>query len=133
MGQTQLLMIVLAVIIVGIAVAVGITQFSESAVTANRDAVAADCQLIVAKAQQWYRKPTSLGGGGNSFTGVTLAKLGISASNQNATSYTLTQTAGNQITVVGTGVEESPTSGSALVVTINYFVANDSTAYADTM
>ena len=133
MGQTQLLMIVLAVIIVGIAVAVGITQFGESAVAANRDAVAGDCQLIVAKAQQWYRKPTSLGGGGNSFTGLALAKLGISASNQNATSYTLTQTGGNQITVVGTGVEESPTTGSALTVTINYFSANDSTAYADTM
>ena len=41
-----------AVIIVGIAVAVGITQFGESAVAANRDAVAADCQLIVAKAQR---------------------------------------------------------------------------------
>ena len=39
MGQTQLLMIVLAVIIVGIAVAVGISQLGESALAANKDAL----------------------------------------------------------------------------------------------
>ena len=132
MGQTQLLMIVLAVIIVGIAVAVGITQFGESAVAANRDAVAGDCHLIVAKAQQWYRKPTSLGGGGNAFTGLTLADIGVSSSNQNG-SYALTIDAANQITIVGTGNESSPTTGSALTVTVEYFAANDSTSYLDDM
>ena len=112
MGQTQLLMIVLAVIIVGIAVAVGITQFGESALTANRDAVASDCQVIVSKSQGWYRKPTSLGGGGNKFTGLTLAKIGAGASNQNG-SYALTIDSATQITVVGTG-NENTSGGSAI-------------------
>ena len=40
MGQSQLLMIILGVIIVGIAIAVGIGQFGESALAANRDAIA---------------------------------------------------------------------------------------------
>ena len=37
MGQQQLLLIVLGVIVVGIAVAVGMNQFSTSATEANRD------------------------------------------------------------------------------------------------
>ena len=131
MGQTQLLMIVLAVIIVGIAVAVGITQFGESALTANRDAVAQDCQRIVSQTQQWYRKPTSLGGGGNTFTGVTLPKIGVGSSNQNG-SYALTVDSANQITVVGTG-NELTAAGANVAVTIAYYAANDSMAYSDNM
>ena len=42
MGQQQLLLIILGVIVVGIAVAVGITMFSDSAISANRDAVTND-------------------------------------------------------------------------------------------
>ena len=42
MGQQQLLLIVLSVIIVGIAVAVGITTFQSNAVEANRQAVISD-------------------------------------------------------------------------------------------
>ena len=118
-------------IIVGIAVAVGITQFGESALTANRDAVAGDCQVIVSKSQGWFRKPTSLGGGGNTFTGLTLGKIGASSSNQNG-SYALTVDSATQITVVGTG-NENTSGGSAVEVTIEYFSGNDSTAYADNM
>ncbi len=131
MGQTQLLMIVLAVIIVGIAVAVGIGQFGESALAANRDAVAVDCQTVISKAQGWYRKPTSLGGGGNSFTGLALSDLGVDASNENG-GYALTVNSTSQITVVGTGTENN-SAGAAIAVTIQYFATNDSTAYSDTM
>ncbi len=42
MGQQQLLLIILGVIIVGIAVAVGITMFKTNAVSANRDALIGD-------------------------------------------------------------------------------------------
>ena len=71
MGQQQLLLIILGVIIVGIAVAVGITMFQDNAVSANRDAVTNDLVQLAAKSQQFFRKPVSLGGGGNSFTLIT--------------------------------------------------------------
>ena len=71
MGQQQLLLIILGVIIVGIAVAVGITMFQDNAVDQNRSAVIADLTTLSAKAQQYYAKPTTLGGGGNSFVGLT--------------------------------------------------------------
>ncbi len=76
MGQQQLLLIILGVIVVGIAVAVGITMFQDNAVSANRDAVVNDLVNLAARAQQFYRRPTSLGGGQNSFAG--LATNGIS-------------------------------------------------------
>jgi len=70
MGQQQLLLIILGVIVVGIAVAVGITMFSDSAINANRDALSNDLVNLASRAQQFYRRPTSLGGGGNSFTAL---------------------------------------------------------------
>jgi Tfp pilus assembly protein PilE len=69
MGQQQLLLIVLGVIIVGIAVVVGINVFSASAASSNREAITADLTNLASMAQQFYRKPLALGGGGNSFTG----------------------------------------------------------------
>lgn len=131
MGQNQLLMIVLSVIIVGVSVAVGIGQFGENATVANRDALAADTQRIVSNAQQWYRKPVSLGGGGNAFTGLSLANLGISATNQNG-GYALTVDSAQQITIVATGNEKNA-AGNNVQVTLEYFAANDSTAYTDNM
>ena len=131
MGQTQILMIVLAVIIVAIAVTVGISQFSESALQANRDAIASDCMRVVASGQQWYKKPTSLGGGGNSFTGMTFGSLGIDSSSANGT-VSLTVDSGNQITVTGTG-NENTTGGSAVEVTMEYYATQDSFATSDNM
>ena len=70
MGQQQLLLIILGVIVVGIAVAVGITMFNDSAVSANRDAVTNDLMNFASRAQQYYRRPTALGGGGGSFANL---------------------------------------------------------------
>ena len=81
MGQTQILMIVLSVIIVGISVAVGISQFGETAVSANQNAVVFECRRIMEVAHHWYRKPTSMGGGGRSFNGLTLTELNTSGEN----------------------------------------------------
>jgi len=69
MGQQQLLLIVLGVIIVGIAIVVGINLFSASSLEANRDALVADNMNLAALAQQFYKKPSALGGGNNTFTG----------------------------------------------------------------
>ena len=69
MGQQQLLLIVLGVIIVGIAVVVGINLFNANAKEAAKDGVVSDCTNLGAMAQQYYKKPTSMGGGGNTFTG----------------------------------------------------------------
>ena len=109
MGQQQLLLIILGVIIVGIAVAVGITMFQDNAESANRDAVTNDLVQLAAKSQQYFRKPTSLGGGGNSFVGLSADAAGILklvsthfSTNDNGV-YTIS-TAGTATTLVLTGV-----------------------------
>ena len=73
MGQQQLLLIVLGVIIVGIAIAVGISMFKSNAQSSNRDQVINDLDNLAAKAQQFYRKPSAMGGGQQTFNGFGLA------------------------------------------------------------
>jgi len=122
MGQQQLLLIILGVIVVGIAVAVGITMFSDNAVSANRDAVSNDLVNLAARAQQFYRRPAALGGGGNSFVGLSadatgLAKLTNMAGGKNANGTYSIATAGtaNQVVLRGVGTE---TIGAGTYVTM---------------
>jgi hypothetical protein len=67
MGQQQLLLIVLGVIVVGIAVVVGINLFNANAETSTQDSIVSQGTNLGAMAQQYYKKPVSMGGGGNSF------------------------------------------------------------------
>ncbi len=69
MGQQQLLLIVLGVIIVGIAVVVGINLFNANAEESAKDTLISEGVNLGAMAQQYYKKPDAMGGGGNSFAG----------------------------------------------------------------
>ena len=116
MGQQQLLLIVLGVIIVGIAVVVGINVFTASSMNANRDAVISDLTTLAAMAQQHFRKPTAMGGGGNAFTGwVVPASLSQTANMSAAVTPTVTATS---ITLVGTGTETGTNGSSEVLVTM---------------
>ena len=131
MGQTQILLIVLSVIIVGVAVAVGIDQFAENALTSNRDAVAADCQRLISQSMQYYRKPTSLGGGGNAFTGLTFQKIGADTLNQNGV-FSVSVTDADNISIVGVG-SENKSDGTPVQVTIGYTGSTNTFAYTDNL
>ena len=67
MGQQQLLLIVLGVIIVGVAIVAGIAMFNAGAEESAKDELVSQCVVIGANAQQFYRKPYQMGGGGNTF------------------------------------------------------------------
>lgn len=62
MGTQQILLIVLSVIVVGAAIAVGIDMFNKQDYTSNRSAAAADVQLFLTQVLQYYKMPTQLGG-----------------------------------------------------------------------
>jgi len=128
MGQQQLLLIVLGVIIVGIAVVVGINLFNANAEEAAKDGVVSDCTNLGAMAQQHYKKPGSMGGGANTFdgsgtNGVTWAIPANLVTTANGT-YTATVGA-QQVDLVGDPLETSygwtvqttvtPTSISTLI------------------
>ncbi len=73
MGQQQLLLVVLGVIIIGIAIAVGITMFRSSAQSSNRDRVIDDLERLGGEAQAYYRKPTTMAGGEGDFRNFSLS------------------------------------------------------------
>ncbi len=56
----------------GIAIVVGINLFTSSSIQSNRDAILSEGEHISIIAQQYYRKPLAIGGGGNSFKGFTI-------------------------------------------------------------
>lgn len=114
MGQQQLLLIVLGVIIVGIAVVVGINVFTASSSQANRDAVIADCTNLASLAQQYYRKPTALAGGGNTFTGWTVPPALDTTGNGTYSAVVAAQS----ITLTGTGNEKGDNGTTNVGVTM---------------
>ena len=74
MGQQQLLLLVLGVVIVGLAVVVGIQAFSENQSKANADAMVNDGVRIASDIQAWALKPAAFGGA-DGWTNVTPADV----------------------------------------------------------
>ncbi|MEK6570322.1 MAG: hypothetical protein AABZ61_03065 [Bacteroidota bacterium] len=112
MGQQQLLLIILGVIIVGIAVVIGITMFKDNAISANRDSVTNDLVNLGARAHQFYRRPVALGGGGSSFAGLTMDKLARPATgnqwvNEDGTFEILGTPSSTEVTLKGVGVQKN--------------------------
>lgn len=119
MGQQQLMLIILGVIVVGIAVSVVITMFQDNAVSSNRDAVTNDLVNFASRAQQFFRRPVMLGGGQGKFDNLTDMKMLTSmpgAANENGT-YTLQAGTGRgPITITGVGVETGNDDSSPVKV-----------------
>jgi outer membrane murein-binding lipoprotein Lpp len=69
MGQQQLLLIVLGVIIVGVAVVTGINLFEANARQAKMDELTSEVTNFAISAMQYYQKPQTMGGGGKRFYG----------------------------------------------------------------
>ena len=101
MGQQQLLLIILGVIIVGIAIAVGLQLFQAGSVGANQDAIINDLMNIAAHAQQYMIRPESMGGGGGSFDGYDLP--GRLENTGNGT-YSLVSATDDGVEIMGTSL-----------------------------
>ena len=109
MGQQQLLLIILGVIIVGIAIAVGLSLFSAQSVQSNRDAIINDLNNLAAQAYQFRIRPSSMGGGQGDYTTFTVpTKM---QTNENGT-YTAAPTTN---TIVFTAVSAQNPSNSIKV------------------
>ena len=110
MGQQQLLLIIAGVVIIGLAVLVGVAMFQDNAIDHNRSVVIADLKTLASKAQHYYSRPMTMGGGNNSFVGLTADAWGIGllagtafTNNANGT-YTILPPGGTPTQVVLQGV-----------------------------
>ena len=80
MGQQQLLLLVLGIVIVGIAVVAGIQAFSEGKEKAERDAAISDAMRIISDVQAWMLKPAAFGGPSETNPNVSWQALGFPTS-----------------------------------------------------
>jgi len=115
MGQTQLLLIILGVIIVGVAIYVGVTAFTANAEESTRSAIIQDLQNFAAQAIAHYKKVEGLGGGGGkSFKDITIRQLFPNVENANAR-YFVANAADEECVIVGMGKVVSSNGDSVCV------------------
>lgn len=105
MGQQQLLITILVTIIIGVATVIAINTMQSSRTKANKSAVRQDMLMILSDAQIYYLKTKMMGGGGNSFDGISeINILSVEPVNENGT-YEINGS-GNTVTVDGTGTAD---------------------------
>ena len=102
MGQQQILLIVLAIIIIGVAIAVSVQLFRSNAIEAKRDVLIEETTSLAAIAIQYYKKPVELGGGGNSFEDWEIPPQMVQTFNGNFMRAVVNAT---EVIITGTGSE----------------------------
>ncbi len=122
MGQQQLLLLVLGIVIVGLAVVVGIQAFGENQKKANADALVNDAIRIASDAQAFNLKPEAFGGGGGDFDGIKLGALGYKVdtgvyTNLNGT-FAFTAIAAGSVTITGCSVQSYSDTWNQVTVTL---------------
>jgi len=115
MGQQQLLLIILGVIIVGIAIAVGLSLFSAQSVQSNRDAIINDLNNLAAQAYQFRIRPSSMGGGQGDYTTFSIPNK--MQTNENGT-YVIT-TAGSTTAGIVITATSAQNASNTIKVTID--------------
>jgi hypothetical protein len=103
MGQQQLLLIVLGVIIVGIAIILGIVLFQQNAIDQKRDLLINEGLNVANNAIEYYHKHPTFAGGGFSFEGWQIPSQMLSSGNGDYT-YSV-DVSSDQVEIIGTGNE----------------------------
>lgn len=116
MGQQQLLLIVLGIIVVGVAVMLGINVFRQNAIDQKRNSVTNECINLASMAMSYFRKPKSYGGGENSFYGWDVPP----ELRQTATGSFRASVYDDSVVIIGTGNEVTTGNDSVKVQTSVY-------------
>lgn len=120
MGQQQLLLIVLGVIIVGVAVVLAIVLFRQNSIEVKRDLLVNESLNLANMALEYSKKPTMLGGGSNDFTNW---KIPTELKTTETGSYEVF-TYKDSVEIIGTGnevVTGSDVIKTKVVVSLNGF------------
>ena len=102
MGQTQLLLVILGVLLVGVAIFVGVSMFEANSIENTRNAIITDLNGFASRAHAYYWKSTTQGGGNKSFVGVTIRLIFPMEENSNARFY-LESAAQENCVIMGVG------------------------------
>lgn len=77
MGQQQLLILILVTIIVGLATIVAVNTFQATRISTNIDAIRQQVLTAHNYSLAHYNRPVALGGGGGSFSGLTMQSINL--------------------------------------------------------
>ena len=113
MGQQQLLLIILGIIVVGVAIAIAMTLFRANAIDRKREILVNESLNIGSIAISYYKKPQMMGGGGKTFTGWQIPTQLQSTVNGTYTA----QVSADNVVITGTGTEVVTESDSIKVET----------------
>ncbi|MCK4546137.1 MAG: hypothetical protein KAW17_01735 [Candidatus Eisenbacteria sp.] len=123
MNSTQIVLLVVGVLLLGLAAFVGITQFGGDRSVANEEALSWDASLIVAAAERWYKES-----GTQSFEGLTIEMLNAKPSNDNGT-FEFQNVTEKGFQLIATGVEDGDGDGDPLQIRLTYNAFADSTTW----
>ena len=98
MGQQQVLLVLLGVLIVGIAIAAGLGLFGSEETNASKMAMQHDILNICTFAKRYYVRPVSMGGGSRSFVGFVIPQKILSTPNG---TYSVGSATATDIAIVG--------------------------------
>lgn len=114
MGQQQIFLIILVTILVGLATIVAINTMQETRANANYDAIRQTILDASVRAQGYYMKNSMIGGGGNSFEGITLKDIEIVSDHEHG-EFSITDATSNSLTITAI-----PAAGGDNIVGVIY-------------
>ena len=114
MGQSQLLVIGVSVLIIGIAILAGVMFFHSDDVTANKNAMINDINQIAHVSVRYYVRPPGLDGGGHDLAGFTVPEK--FRSNING-SYTAEVVSATQLHIVAVSARDTNNTITADIAT----------------
>jgi hypothetical protein len=114
MGQQQLLLLILATIVIGISIRVGLRMVDDQNMQQNRDQLALQAQQIYAVAEQYATKSQRQAGGAGTYTNFTIPKGMLQTV---AGTFTATVSGTTGLTIIGTGNVKGNNGTSPVTVT----------------
>lgn len=124
MGSMQMMLLVLVLIVVGLAVFMAVRMFDENAASSNLDRISSFLMELGTRAQKYYRTPIFMGGGGNSFNGITANDQGIRMLtnipvNTDGCYSVLIAGTTVDVTLQGIGIEDGDEDGTKCTATLH--------------
>jgi len=102
LGQQQLLLIVLGLVVIAIAVVIGMSLFRAHAINSKRDILTNETIDMAAQAISYYKRTREFGGGGKSFIGW---QIPPQLQNTINGSYVIDQINKDEVVIIATGTE----------------------------
>jgi hypothetical protein len=117
LGQQQILLIVLGLVVIAIAVAVGMSLFRAHAIDSKRDILINETVNMASQAIGYYKRTREFGGGGKSFAGW---QIPPQLQNTVNGSYVISEIDNDKVVILATGTEVVTGKDSIQVKTTVY-------------